>query len=186
MKENQRLCVGAIVGVHGVRGQVRVASFTAEPEALFTYSPLTDERGTRTFELSRKGVGKDHFIVALAGVSDRDQAEAMRGTELFVERSLLPASEDGTYYHADLIGLKAKDEAGLTQGIVDAVHDYGAGTFLEIKPAARPSFMLPLQEAFVPEVNLKDGFLRVVIPEGWLSEEKPEKPKRDKTKRKAE
>jgi 16S rRNA processing protein RimM len=169
---NRKICVGVIMGAHGVRGEVRLRSFTDDPESIFAYKPVTDEEGKRAFTLKRKGMMKDHFIVSLKGVTDRNAAEALRGTELFVERAILPPAGKGEYYEADLVGLAAKTEDGKTLGKVLALHDYGAGTFLEIEPVKGKSFMLPFTDAFVPDVNLAKGFIQIVVPEGWLAEDK--------------
>ena len=182
MTNDKKICVGAIVGVHGVRGQVRLASFTDDPEAIFDYAPLMDEKATRVFALTFRGTGKDHYIASIKGVATREEAEALKGTRLYVERATLPPEEEGTYYHADLMGLKAQDAAGKPVGIVENVFDYGAGTFLEIKPTNAKSFMLPFKDAFVPTVDLIGGFIEVIIPEGWLAEEKPPKEKKKKEK----
>lgn len=161
-----------ISGAHGVRGMVRVRSLTVDPEALFSYAPLVDESGARVFELARRGKNKDAFLVSIKGVSDRTQAESLKGTKLFIERSLLPEAEKGAYYYADLIGLTARDEKGQEVGRVEAVHNYGAGDFIEIKPQDGPSFMLPFKEAFVPQVDVEKGILIVSVPDGWLEEDK--------------
>jgi len=183
MKQNKKICVGIILGPHGVRGQVKLGSYTAEPEALFDYAPLTDESGARVFDVTFRGVGSDHFLAVIAGVSDRDAAQALKGTKLFVDRAALPPEEEGEYYLADLLGLAAQDQKGQSVGIVQEVHDYGAGVFLEIKPANAKSFMLPFKDAFVPSVDLAAGTMEVVIPEGWLMEEKKPKEKKEKPKK---
>lgn len=173
MDQDRKICVGKFIGPHGVRGQVRLASFTDDPESIFEYEPLTDEKGAREYELIVRGVGKDHYIVSVNGCDTRDAAEKLKGVMLYVDRDALPEEDDGEYYFADLIGLKAQDAQGVAVGDVIDVHDYGAGAFLEIKPAHAKSFMLPFKDAFVPTVDLEKGLVEVIIPEGWLSEEKP-------------
>ena len=168
----RKICVGAIVGAHGVRGLVRLRSFTDDPESIFEYSPVTDEAGSRTFKLHCQSVMKDHYVVTIEGVADRETAEALRGTKLFIDRALLPATDDQSFYESDLIGLVARDAQGQDLGKVEAVHDFGAGSFLEIKPPGGGSFMLPFTDAFVPTVDVTAGFVGVVIPEGWLSSAK--------------
>lgn len=182
MTQSNLICVGAIKGVHGVRGQVRVISFTEEPEDLFAYAPLTDETGARVFDMKFRGIGNDHYIASIEGVTTREAAEALKGTKIFVARDVLPQQEDGAYYHADLIGLEARDEAGKILGRITDVHDYGAGTFLEILPEKGKSYMLPFKDAFVPTVDIAGGFLVGHIPEGWLAEDKPPKEKPAKGK----
>ena len=106
-------------------------------------------------------------------MTTREEAQTLKGTKLYMDRAALPKAKKGEYYHADLIGLAAQDAQGKNIGIVKEVYDYGAGTFLEIKPANAKSFMLPFTSAFVPVVDIKNGIVEIVIPEGWLSEEKP-------------
>lgn len=168
MTKPKNLHVATILSAHGVRGDVRVRSLTDDPLSLFKYKPVTDESGAHVFALKRKGAAKDCFIVSIDGVEDRDAAEALRGTKLFVERSVLPKARRGEYYEADLIGLAAVDKGGQTCGVVQAMHDYGAGVFLEIQPVAGASFMLPFRGAFVPEVDLESNRIVVDIPDGWL------------------
>lgn len=175
MTKSSKICVGKFLGPHGVRGQVRLASFTDDPESIFDYEPLTDEKGTREFALIVRGVGKDHYIVSVKGCDTRDAAEKLKGVMLYVDRDALPEEDDGEYYFADLIGLAAKDTNGASVGVVIDVHDYGAGAFLEIKPAHAKSFMLPFKDAFVPTVDLEKGIVEVLIPEGWLADDKPPK-----------
>jgi 16S rRNA processing protein RimM len=136
MRKPSKIRVGVILGPHGVLGQVKLRSLTENPDSLFSYAPLTDETGARVFEIKRRGDGTDHFIGSIKGVKDRTQAEALKGTALFVDRALLPQEAEGEYYLADLVGLEARDEAGKNIGFVEEVHDYGAGVFLEIKSKA--------------------------------------------------
>jgi len=178
-KSSNKILVGIFLGPHGVRGQVRLGSYTEEPESIFEYEPLTDEKGARTFALTVRGVGKDHYIVSVDGCATREDAERLKGTKLYVDRAALPPEEEGEYYFTDLIGLMVQDANANQVGQVIDVHDYGAGAFLEIKPAQAKSFMLPFKDAFVPTVNIEKGFVEVAIPEGWLSEEKPPKEKAD-------
>lgn len=175
MNNSHKICVGKFLGPHGVRGQVRLAPFTEDPESVFDYTPLTDEAGGREFEVGFCGTGSDHYIVKVKGVTTREDAEKLKGVLLYVDREALPDEEEGEYYFADLIGLVAHDPAGNEIGKVTDVHDYGAGAFLEIKPAHAKSFMLPFKDAFVPTVDLDKRTLEVIIPEGWLAEKKPPK-----------
>ena len=163
-----------IAGAHGIRGQVRLRSFTGDPEAIFDYKPLTDEKGERVFKLKPVGVNKDLFIVAVDGVKDRNEAEALRGVRLYAERAKLPKTKKGEYFESDLIGLIAKDGQGKDYGKILAVHDYGAGPFLEIGTNKKDSFMLPFTDACVPEVDVKAGLVLIEPPEGWLEKEEEE------------
>ncbi|MDD5586306.1 MAG: ribosome maturation factor RimM [Alphaproteobacteria bacterium] len=174
MKKEAKIQVGAILGAHGVQGEVRLRSFTTDPEAIFAFKKLSGEDGKQAFEPKRKGAMKGDFIVSLKGVTDRNGAEALRGTKLFVARSALPKAGKNEYYEADLAGLAARGEDGKSCGTVLALHDYGAGAFLEIQPLSGASFMLPFTDDYVPEVDLAAGCLTVVVPEGWLAAEKPE------------
>ena len=119
------MCVGAFAGAHGVRGQVRLRSFTEQPEDAGAYGPLEDETGRRHFEIELVGRAKGALLVRVAGVGDRDRAQALAGTRLYVARAALPEiEEEETYYHADLIGLRAEDGEGRVLGRISAVHDF--------------------------------------------------------------
>ena len=157
-----------IAGAHGVKGDVRLRSFTENPEAIAAYKPLTDESGARDFKVTLKGSVNNYFIASLPGVADREAAEALRGARLYVPRAALPKTRKRQYYQADLIGLSVRDESGAGRGTVLAVHDYGAGVFLEIG-AGKSGFMLPFNDNCVPEVDLKGGHIMIVPPKGWLS-----------------
>ncbi len=167
----QRLCLGVIVGVHGLKGQVKVKSFTEDPAALASYGPLSDQSGSRSFALSVVGRAKGTLLAAIAGVTDRTQAEALRGTELYVERSALPETEAReVFYHADLIGLVAEDGTGKRLGQVIGLHNHGAGDLIEIAPesaeqGAGQSLLLPFTRAVVPLIDLDKGKLVVALPE---------------------
>jgi 16S rRNA processing protein RimM len=163
--------LGEIVGAHGVRGLVRVRPFTEEPEAITAYGALRDQRD-RPIGLEPAGRVKGVVLARVEGVTDRDQAEALRGTRLYVARADLPAIEDAdTYYHADLIGLTAETPEGQALGRVTAVHDFGAGDVLEIEtePAAGrgrgDSLLVPFTREAVPEVDPSAGKLVVRPPE---------------------
>ena len=151
-----------------MRGQLRLRSFTSNPEDIFSYKPLTDESGQTKFAIKFNGVMKDYFVVSITTVKDRDAAEALRGTKLFIDSSALPALSENEYYETDLVGLVVKTTQGEQIGTVLASHDYGAGSFLEIKPLSGSSFMLPFKDEFVPEVNMKEDYVTVIIPEDWI------------------
>ena len=162
-----RVCLGEVVGAHGVKGLVRVRPFTEEPEAIAAYGALTDQRG-RPIDLEAVGRAKGVVLARIEGVADRDQAEALRGTRLYAARAALPAIEEAeTYYHADLIGLLAETADGVALGQVTAVHDFGAGDVLEIEsePAAGrkrgDSLLVPFTREAVPEIDLAAGRLVV-------------------------
>lgn len=170
----QRVCLGVIVAPHGVRGLVKIKSFTAEPEALAAYGPLHDEAGTRTFEIALAGRTKDLLLGRVAGVADRDAAEALKGTRLYIERAALPEPEEAdTYYRADLVGLRVEDEAGQGLGRVAAVYDFGAGDLIEVERPDGTSDLLTFTRAVVPVVDLAGGRL-VVRPPGAVEPETDE------------
>lgn len=154
-------CVGAFAGAHGVRGQVKLKSFTAEPDAIVRYRPLTDEAGAREFQVTLVGTAKDTFVAKVEGVTTREAAEALAGTRLYAPRSALPAADEDEFYHADLIGLAAETIDGKALGKVAALHDFGAGEMLEIVGEGGKSMLVPFTRAAVPQVDTVAG--RVVV-----------------------
>src|SRR5579862_6437515 len=165
-----RVCVGVVTGPHGVRGAVRLKSFTAEPDAVARYGPLEDESGERRFELRLIGSAKGVVIAKVAGIEDRDRAEALRGLRLYLARAALPPPGEDEYYHADLIGLAAALADGTPIGRVRAVHDFGAGDTLEIERAEGPPVLVPFTRAIVPIVDLAAGRLVLDPPPGLIDE----------------
>jgi 16S rRNA processing protein RimM len=155
----KRVMVGEIGRPHGVRGLVRLRAFTEDPAAIAAYSPLTDESGARSFALTLKGGD----IAAVEGVADRDAAQRLTGTKLFVERDRLPAPAEEEFYLTDLIGLAAVTESGESLGRVRAVEDHGAGPFLIVDGAGR-EYLLPFTKAVVPVVDVAGGSVTVVLP----------------------
>lgn len=153
--------VGVIAGAHGVRGAVRVKSFTDAPESVAAYGPLFDESGERRFDLRLVGSTKGGVIAQLSGVSDRNAAEALRGQRLYVPRQALPETDEEEFYHADLIGLRAVDETGEEIGRITAVHNFGAGDMLEIRPRGGKSVMVPFTKPAVPTVSITNGMVTV-------------------------
>jgi 16S rRNA processing protein RimM len=148
------ICVAAIAGAFGVRGEVRVKSFTAEPEAFASYGPLTDTDGARVFGVNITKSIPGGFAVRLTGVDTREQAEALKGVRLHAPRARLPSLPDDEFYHADLIGLPVFDTGGAALGRVIAVENYGAGDFLEVGGAGVKPLMLPFTRICVPTVDL--------------------------------
>lgn len=165
---SDRVCVGAIAGAFGVRGEVRLKSFCAEAEAIGQYGPLYSEDGTRSFTISLGKPIPNGFSARLGGVSDRDQAEALRGLRLYADRSKLPALPVDEYYHADLIGLTVLDTGGAELGRVSSVQNHGAGDLLEIQRPGKGSALLPFTLAVVPTVDLASGRIIADPPEGLL------------------
>ncbi len=163
---DDRVCLGVVAGAHGVRGLVRIKSFTAEPLDIGSYGPLSDVRGRRTFDLTIKGQVKGAVLVAIAGIADRDKAQALHGTNLYVSRSVLPEPEDEEeFYNADLIGLRVEDDSGAVLGSVKAMHNFGGGDLLEVLPDVGKSWLLPFTKQVVPVVDLAGNRVVVELPE---------------------
>ena len=163
---NHRLCVGVITAPHGVRGQVRVKSFTAEPDDIARYAPLVDAAGDREYHLEFVGHAKGVLLARVDGVRDRNAAEALRGTELYIARDALPEpTDEDEFYHADLVGLAAVRPDGSTFGTVKALHDFGAGDMIEFELAESGDVILPFTRAVVPVIDLEAGRLVVDPPE---------------------
>lgn len=154
----KRIMVGEFGRPHGVRGLLRLRAFTADPAAITAYGPLSDEAGARHFRLTLKGPD----LVAVEGVSDRDAAQRLTGTQLFVPREALPKTDEDEFYLADLIGLRAVTEAGDVLGVVRAVQDHGGGAFLVVEGAQE--ILLPFTRQVVPKVDIATGQLVVVPP----------------------
>jgi len=165
MAGGERVCLGQIGAAHGLRGEVRLHSFTADPAAIASYGPLESEDG-RIFEIATMRPAKDHFVVTLAGVADRDAAARLVNIKLYVPRERLPApDEPDEYYHADLIGLAVVDLSGLKLGTVVAVHNFGAGDLIEVLPdEGGKTELLPFNEAHVPMVDVAAGKIVVAPP----------------------
>lgn len=161
-----RIRVARIGAAHGVRGEVKLWSFTEDPMAVADYAPLETEDGARRFEIESLRPAKVHLVARIAGVADRNAAELLRNIDLYVPRDRLPPLEDDdTYYFADLVGLAAVAPDGAALGTVLAMHNFGAGDVIEIQPAAGGNtLLLPFTEAVVPEVDVKGGRIVVVLP----------------------
>lgn len=168
-RRDDRICLGQFAGAHGVRGAVRVRSFTADPMAIGDYGPLEDERRARHFVLTALRPDKAGVIAAVDGVGDRDAAQALAGTRLFVERAKLPAIEDTEeFYHADLIGARAETIDGAALGEVIALHDFGAGEMLEVRRPRGPSLMVPFTCDCVPVVDVPGARVVIDPPAGLI------------------
>ncbi len=168
------VCLGVITKPKGVRGQVRIASFTGRACDLVAYGPLFDGPGGRVVEVALRETLKGGVVVAtIAGVADRDAAEALRGVELHVPRAALPEADGDEFYHADLIGLMVEDGDGAAIGSVAALHNFGAGDILEVARPDGDSLMLPFTRDVVPEIDIAGGRM-VVTPPIETSAEKEE------------
>ena len=158
-----RICVAQIGAAHGIRGEVRLRSFTGDPMAIASYGPLESEDGTRRFTIETLRPAKDHFVARLAGVSDRNAAETLTNLKLYVSRDRLPPAAEGEFYHADLVALEAVTPDGAPLGTVTAVHNFGAGDVIEIKPESGEALLVPFTDAAVPEIDIAAGRM-VVVP----------------------
>jgi 16S rRNA processing protein RimM len=163
-----RVCVAQFGAPHGVRGEVRLQVYTEDPAAILRYGPLESEDGTQRFAIAALRAAKDHFVVRLAGVDRRSDAERLTNLRLYVPRERLPPPEDvETFYHADLVGLAAVDRNGGALGTVLAVQNFGAGDLLEIQPSSGGSpVLLPFTRQAVPAVDIAGGRIVVDPPEG--------------------
>lgn len=167
------ILLGRITGAHGIRGEVVVHSYAAVPDDIAAYGVLSDKAGTRTFKLKVVRVTpKGGLIARIAGVADRNAAEALKGVELFVARDKLPRAGDGEYYHADLLGLAAVSLEGRPLGEVVAVQNFGAGDLLEVRLAGSTTTeLVPFTDAFVPTVDIAARRVVVVLPVAVEDEE---------------
>ncbi len=172
----KHICVARIGAAHGIRGEVWLHPFTADPMAVRRYGPLEAADG-RIFTIEAVRPQKDSLVARLKGVADRTAAEGLRNLDLYVPRDRLPEPEADEFYHADLIGLAAVDPQGTAVGTVVGVHNFGAGDLLELAPAAGgPTVMLPFTTTSVPTIDIAGGRVMVVPPDGWLEPEAPPSP----------
>jgi 16S rRNA processing protein RimM len=162
MAGSARICLGQIGAPHGVGGEVRLRSFTADPQAITGYGPLETEDG-RALQIETLRPAKDHFVARIYGVRDRDAAEQLTNIKLYVPRERLPEPEEADeFYHADLVGLAVVDPAGNNLGTVVAVHNFGAGDLIEMRECeGRSTHILPFDKATVPVVDIAAG--RIVV-----------------------
>ena len=161
-----RICVARIGAAHGVRGELRLWPFTEDALAVSDYGPLETKDGARRFEIAHARAVKDHLVARFKGVETREAAEALNGVELYVARDRLPPPDDDEFFHADLIGLSATDSAGDAVGDIVAMHNFGAGDLIEIRPAAGgPTLLLPFSKAVVPVIDLPNRRVVVVLPQ---------------------
>ncbi len=169
MADGDRVCVGAIAGAFGVKGEVRLKSFCADPAAIADYAPLSTEDGGRSFTLRLTRPIEGGFAARLSGVATREQADALKGARLYADRARLPALADDEFYHADLIGLTVLDTGGVALGHVRAVHDHGAGDLIEVMGAGlKSALLIPFTRAAVPTVDLTARRMIVDPPPGLL------------------
>ena len=161
----ERVLLGRIKGPHGLKGELNVHAFTGDPADIGAYGALTDALGKARIQIKVLRVTDKGVIVRIAGVGDRTAAEAMKGTELWIDRSRLPETDAGEFYHANLIGLAAVGPDGTAIGRIVSVENYGAGDLLEIRLSGqRQTELVPFTDAFVPEVDIAAGRVTVVMP----------------------
>lgn len=165
MTKAARICVAKVGAAHGVRGEVRLWPFTEDPMSVIDYGSLSTKDGARQFEVVRARIAKDHLVAVIKGITTREDAERINGLELYIDRDKLPETEEGEYYHADLIGLRALDLAGTEIGKVLAIHNFGAGDIIEIAPLQGATWLLPFSNEVVPTVDLASGHVVIVKPQ---------------------
>ena len=167
MTNPDRICVGAIAGAFGVAGEVRLKSYCAEPTAIADYGPLHTEDGSRSFRITLTRPVAGGLGARVQGIKTKEEADALRGTQLYADRARLPHLPDDEFYHADLIGLAVQDTGGAALGTVQAVHNHGAGDILEISgPGLKSALMVPFTLVAVPTVDLTARRIVVDLPEG--------------------
>src|SRR5580704_11998798 len=160
-----QICIARIGAAHGVRGAVKLWTFTEDPFAVKAYGPLRTKDGARSFEVATAREAKGHLVATFKGVATREDAERLNGIELYVTREKLPATDENEYYHADLIGLAAVTPADEPLGRVIAIHNFGAGDIIEIAPLHGATLLLPFTNAVVPSVDLAGGRVTIALPE---------------------
>lgn len=176
-EKKQKLLLGRIGAAHGIRGEVRIQSFTDDPLAIATYGPLSTNKPGLSITILTARTTTNVLVARLEGVNDRTAAERLNGVELYVDRDLLPEpDDDDDFYHADLIGLRAQLEDGTLVGLVTAVPNFGAGDLLEVRDErSGDTYLYPFSKAVVPEVRIADGYLVLVPPvEADPGEEEPD------------
>ena len=157
--------LAAVIGAQGLKGEVKVKTFTATPQALSRYGILHTKDGRKLAVTAFRPAKQGEAVLAFEGVRDRNAAEALKGTELFVERASLPEPSEDEFYHADLIGLEARDHEGRTLGKVIALHNFGASDVIELERSDGDSVHLAFTKETVPVINIADGFIVVAVPE---------------------
>jgi 16S rRNA processing protein RimM len=160
-----RICIARIGAAHGVRGAVKLWTFTEDPFAVKAYGPLLTKDGARSFEVATAREANGHLVATLKGIATREDAERLNGIELYIAREKLPATDENEYYHADLIGLEAVNAAHEPIGRVLAIHNFGAGDIIEIAPPQGATLLLPFTNAVVPTVDLAGGRVVIELPQ---------------------
>lgn len=159
------ILLGAVIGAHGLKGEVKVKAFTETPDRLGSYGPLHAKDGRAFVVEDARATASDIAVVRFKGIADRNSSESLKGLELFVAREALPETEAEEFYHADLVGLRAEDEEGRLIGHVRGVHNFGAGDVLDIAKPDGSEALLPFTRAFAPVVDVKAGRIVIAEPE---------------------
>src|SRR4051812_36853749 len=164
-----RILLGVVAAPHGIRGLVRIKSFTEDPMSLGAYGPLSDETGNKEYRVEALSAARGAVLARIEGVADRTSAEALRGLRLYVERRRLPETGEREWYAADLIGLSAVGRDGRDWGKVTAFHDFGAGSVMEVSGgSSAKTVMLPFTDETVPEIDVAGGKVVIEPPAGLL------------------
>jgi 16S rRNA processing protein RimM len=158
------ILVGRVAGAFGVKGEVRITSYTEDPAALVRYRDLRREDGTPGLTLTTGRPHKGALVARAKEIATREEAEAVRGLQLYVPREILPPPDEDEFYLADLVGLAAVDPDGAEIGRIKSVQNFGAGDLLEIAPPSGPTWWLPFTNEAVPDVRIADGLVVVVRP----------------------
>ncbi|MCD7058379.1 ribosome maturation factor RimM [Pelagibacterium xiamenense] len=168
---SNRILLGKIGAAHGIKGEVRITSYTEDPLAIAGYDPLETDKPGLSISIAKARVAKTIVIATLKGVTDRNQAEKLNGVSLYVTRDRLEEPDEDEFYHTDLIGLSVRLVDGSELGTITAVTNFGADDLLDVRlSGARRSVFLPFTKAVVPEVKLAEGYVTAIPPEGWLEE----------------
>jgi len=163
--DNKLICVGIIAGAQGIKGHVKIKSFTQDIETFLEYGDLLNEDGSLFHKITPKHMAKGNLIAEVDGVASRTEAETLRNTKLYISRDQLPEPEDESFYHADLIGMEVRSIDNQKIGKILAVHNFGAGDMIEFMlDNADQSKMILFRKEFIPEIHIKDGYI-VIIPE---------------------
>lgn len=166
---SELICVGSISGAFGVRGELRVKSFCANPSDLAKYTPLLTEDEEQSYELSLIGEIKNGFSARIVGIDTKEAADALRGVSLFARREDLPELPVDEYYYSDLMGFEVADTGGVFIGTVKTVVNHGADDLLEISiPGASDTALVPFTKIFVPKVDMNTKIIVIDPPEGLL------------------
>ncbi len=158
------ICLGVVLGAHGLRGAVRIKSFAMNASDIAAYGPLQSDDGAMRFALTVRGVSRGAVLAELEGINRREAAEALKGTRLYVPREALPTTDENEFYHTDLIGLAAHTADGEVYGVVKSINNHGAGDVIEIERDNTQSKFLPFSRDIVPVINLAEGYLTIDPP----------------------